>query len=87
MNSQKTINKFNNKTAVIGIVGLGYVGLPLMLRYNAIGFKVIGIDINQSKVDDLNSGKSDIEHIPNASIAEASEDWRCPQPAQQCRAR
>lgn len=71
MNSQKTINKFNNKTAVIGIVGLGYVGLPLMLRYNAIGFKVIGIDINQSKVDDLNSGKSDIEHIPNASIAEA----------------
>lgn len=71
MNSQKTITKLNNKTATIGIVGLGYVGLPLMLRYNAIGFKVIGIDINQSKVDDLNSGKSDIEHIPNASIAEA----------------
>ncbi|MCK9237710.1 MAG: nucleotide sugar dehydrogenase [Thiopseudomonas sp.] len=67
----QTIEKLNNKSAVIGIVGLGYVGLPLMLRYSAIGFKVIGIDINQAKVDELNKGKSDIEHIPNASIAEA----------------
>lgn len=71
MTSQNTITKFNNKTAVIGIVGLGYVGLPLMLRYSAIGFRVIGIDINQAKVDELNNGRSDIEHIPNASIAEA----------------
>ena len=66
-----TIQKFNNKEAVIGIVGLGYVGLPLMLRYNSIGFKVLGIDINQKKVNDLNNGISDIEHIPNAKIAEA----------------
>ena len=69
---QKTsIEKFNNKDAVIGIVGLGYVGLPLMLRYNSIGFKVLGIDINDKKVSDLNSGISDIEHIPNANIAAA----------------
>lgn len=67
----QTITKLNNKTATIGIIGLGYVGLPLMLRYSDIGFKVIGIDINQEKVDDLNNGKSDIEHIPHASIAEA----------------
>lgn len=67
----KTIQKFNNKEAVIGIVGLGYVGLPLMLRYNSIGFKVLGIDINEKKVSDLNNGISDIEHIPNAKIAEA----------------
>lgn len=66
-----TIQKFNNKEAVIGIVGLGYVGLPLMLRYNSIGFKVLGIDINEQKVSDLNNGISDIEHIPNTKIAEA----------------
>lgn len=68
---ETSIAKFNNKDAVIGIVGLGYVGLPLMLRYNNIGFKVLGIDVNQNKVTDLNSGISDIEHIPNAKIAEA----------------
>ncbi len=67
------INKLNNKQAVIGIVGLGYVGLPLMLRYADIGFKVLGLDINQKKVDDLNKGISDIEHIPHERIAKAIE--------------
>lgn len=66
-----SIEKFNTKQAVIGIVGLGYVGLPLMLRYNGIGFKVLGIDINEKKVSDLNSGISDIAHIPSANIAAA----------------
>ncbi|MFY8352744.1 UDP-N-acetyl-D-glucosamine 6-dehydrogenase [Pseudoalteromonas sp. SSM20] len=65
------INKFGNKTAKIGIVGLGYVGLPLMLRYNAIGFDVLGIDIDQIKVDALLSGQSYIEHIPSSSIQQA----------------
>ena len=64
-------NKFHDKSAVIGIVGLGYVGLPLMLRYNTIGFRVLGVDIDQSKVDLLNSGASYIEHIPSKSIASA----------------
>lgn len=65
------VNKLDAKKAVIGIVGLGYVGLPLMLRYNDIGFKVIGIDIDQDWVDLLNSGKSKIEHIPHEAIAKA----------------
>lgn len=65
------IDKLNNKQAVIGIVGLGYVGLPLMLRYADIGFKVLGLDINQKKVDDLNQGISDIEHISNEKVAKA----------------
>tara|TARA_R110000850_G_scaffold96655_4_gene201880 strand:- start:16082 stop:17398 length:1317 start_codon:yes stop_codon:yes gene_type:complete len=68
---QNTIRKFKQKEAVIGIVGLGYVGLPLMLRYNAIGFRVLGIDIDQSKVDMLNAGKSYIEHIPAEKVAAA----------------
>ncbi|WJM96290.1 UDP-N-acetyl-D-glucosamine 6-dehydrogenase [Pseudomonas defluvii] len=68
---QASVAKFKSKEAVIGIVGLGYVGLPLMLRYNAIGFKVLGIDIDTSKVAALNSGRSYIEHIPADKIVEA----------------
>ena len=67
----KLIRNFQDKSAVIGIVGLGYVGLPLMLRYIEVGYKVIGFDIDQSKVDALSQGKSYIEHIPEASISEA----------------
>lgn len=62
---------FLNKTAHIGIVGLGYVGLPLMLRYSDVGFKVVGFDINQKKVKSLQAGKSDIEHISDGKIAKA----------------
>jgi len=65
---QKAIDKYQNKTAVIGILGLGYVGLPLMLRYAEVGYKVIGIDIDQEKVDALMKGESYIEHIPAADI-------------------
>jgi UDP-N-acetyl-D-glucosamine dehydrogenase len=70
---QTTLAKFKNKEAVIGIAGLGYVGLPLMLRYNAIGYRVIGIDIDADKVSQLNAGKSYIEHIPADKIAAARE--------------
>jgi UDP-N-acetyl-D-glucosamine dehydrogenase len=69
----KLIEKINNKTAVIGILGLGYVGLPLMIRYVEIGYKVLGIDIDQSKVDQLNQGKSYIGHIPSAKIQTSLE--------------
>ena len=65
------IEKLNNKTAVIGILGLGYVGLPLMLRYAEVGYKVLGIDIDQKKIDALNEGKSYIEHIPSNKIADS----------------
>ena len=67
------VKKLNGKQAVIGIVGLGYVGLPLMLRYNDIGFRVLGIDIDESKVNSLNTGKSYIEHISSEKVAKACE--------------
>ncbi|MDN3552588.1 UDP-N-acetyl-D-glucosamine 6-dehydrogenase [Halomonas almeriensis] len=69
----RLINKLHDKEAVIGIVGLGYVGLPLMLRYNDIGFRVLGIDIDQQKVDKLNAGQSYIEHIPSEKVARATQ--------------
>lgn len=65
------INRLGDKKAIIGIVGLGYVGLPLMLRYNDVGYRVLGIDIDQSKVDKLNNGQTYIEHISNSRIAKA----------------
>ncbi|MDV6328075.1 nucleotide sugar dehydrogenase [Idiomarina sp. Sol25] len=65
------ISKLKSRDAVIGIVGLGYVGVPLMLRYSDIGYRVIGIDIDEAKTEELNNGKSQIEHISHARIQEA----------------
>ena len=65
------IAKFKDRSAVIGIIGLGYVGLPLSLRYSAVGFKVLGIDIDAGKVGKLNAGASYIEHIAATQIARA----------------
>ncbi|SDU25629.1 UDP-N-acetyl-D-glucosamine dehydrogenase [Pseudomonas pohangensis] len=68
---QILLEKLNNKSAVIGIVGLGYVGLPLVLRYAEVGYKVVGFDIDQSKMDHFAKGTSYIEHISAESIARA----------------
>jgi UDP-N-acetyl-D-glucosamine dehydrogenase len=67
----KLIQKLNDKQAIIGIVGLGYVGLPLTIRYCEVSYKVIGFDIDPNKVSLLNQGKSYIEHIPSSSIQRA----------------
>lgn len=70
---QLMLQKFADKTAKIGIVGLGYVGLPLMLRYADIGYTVLGFDIDADKVTQLNQGASYIEHIPAHKIAAACQ--------------
>lgn len=70
---QSSVDRFKSKEALIGIVGLGYVGLPLMLRYNAIGFRVLGIDIDEAKVSRLNAGQSYIEHIPAEKVHSARQ--------------
>jgi UDP-N-acetyl-D-glucosamine dehydrogenase len=62
------IDKINNKEAIIGIVGLGYVGLPLMLRFAEVGFRVIGFDIDEQKNKFINNGQSYIKHIPAEHI-------------------
>ena len=65
------IRRLDEKSAVVGIVGLGYVGLPLMLRFAEVGYKVIGFDIDQRKVDSLHKGQTYIEHIPSHAIKSA----------------
>ncbi len=60
--------KLKDRSARIAIMGLGYVGLPLMRTFTGAGFRVLGYDVDQSKVDTLNAGKSYIHHIPNELI-------------------
>ena len=67
------ITRLQNRRAVIGIIGMGYVGLPLMLRFNEVGYPVIGIDIDADKVARLNKGGSYIQHIPDTRISAARE--------------
>lgn len=65
------LKKIETKKAVVGIVGMGYVGLPLALRFSEAGFKTLGIDVDAEKVRKLNRGQSYIEHIPSRRIAGA----------------
>lgn len=62
------LEKIKDKSAVIGIIGLGYVGLPLVIRFGEEDFKVIGFDIDRKKINKLNKGKSYIKHIPAKKI-------------------
>ena len=57
------LNKIEQKKAIVGVVGLGYVGLPLLMEFVEEGINTIGFDIDQKKVDLLNQGKSYIKHI------------------------
>lgn len=71
MSDTGLIAKFSDKTATIGIVGLGYVGLPLALRFSEVGYPVLGFDIHAGKVARLNAGETLIEHIPSSAIIDA----------------
>jgi UDP-N-acetyl-D-glucosamine dehydrogenase len=62
--------KLKNKTARVGIVGMGYVGLPLAVQYGKAGFSVTGIDVQDSKISVLNRGESYIQDVPSAEVAE-----------------
>lgn len=62
-------SKLTSRQAVIGVIGLGYVGIPLALRFSEVGFPLIGFDIDKNRVVALNAGQSPIKHITGASIA------------------
>jgi UDP-N-acetyl-D-glucosamine dehydrogenase len=61
-------DKIKNKQATIGVIGLGYVGLPLVIEFYKAGFSVKGLDIDQKKINLLSQGQSYIKHIPDTSI-------------------
>jgi UDP-N-acetyl-D-glucosamine dehydrogenase len=61
--------KAQDRSALIGIVGLGYVGLPLALEFARAGFRVLGFDVNARVVDGLNAGRSHVQDVAGADLA------------------
>jgi UDP-N-acetyl-D-glucosamine dehydrogenase len=66
---EQLLAKIENRSACIGVVGLGYVGLPLALEFARAGFKVIGYDVSQRVVGALMAGESHIQDVPSAEVA------------------
>jgi len=79
----RIMEKLINKTAILGVVGLGYVGLPLAVEKAKAGFRTIGFDVQESKVDMVNAGKNyigdvvneDLEEIVKTGILSATTDF------------
>lgn len=68
--------RIESRNYIVGIVGMGYVGLPLALAALKAGFRVIGFDVDEARVELLNRGESGIKHIPGEPLAEAMQDGR-----------
>lgn len=71
LKEENFIQKIKDKKAYVGIIGLGYVGLPLALEFSEAGFQVLGFDIDEKKIPILESGKTYIKHIPSDRISKA----------------
>jgi UDP-N-acetyl-D-glucosamine dehydrogenase len=65
------VARLRDRRATIGIVGLGYVGIPLALTAARAGFRVLGVDIDAPRVAQINRGESFIKHIPEAAMKDA----------------
>jgi len=68
LNEKEFLAKIADKTARVGILGMGYVGLPLARTFCSAGFWTLGFDIDPRKIQMLNAGKSYIKHIPNRTV-------------------
>ncbi|MBL8095865.1 MAG: nucleotide sugar dehydrogenase [Anaerolineales bacterium] len=64
------LEKIEQRTAVVGVVGLGYAGLPLVVGFAQAGLRVIGVDVDAGRVAELQAGRSYVEDVPAATIAE-----------------
>jgi UDP-N-acetyl-D-glucosamine dehydrogenase len=66
---EELLSKIRDRRAVIGVVGLGYVGLPLAMEFAGAGFHVIGFDVSERVCRDIMSGKSHIQDVPDAAVS------------------
>lgn len=73
------LDKIESREAIVAVIGLGYVGLPLAVAFAEAGFRVIGIDIDQDRVDALNRGESYVSDVPDEQLApllrERAGEW------------
>ncbi len=67
--SKSLENAIRDKSALVGVIGLGYVGLPLINAFVSAGFRTLGFDVDHRKVDALNSGTSYIKHVDSKVIS------------------
>lgn len=74
--TSELMTRLTNRTGHVGVVGLGYVGLPLALAFARTGFRVMGFDIDATKIERLNQQQSYIRHIPSSAIAQAVREWK-----------
>lgn len=70
------LTSIRDRTAKVGIIGLGYVGIPLALAASRAGFDVLGFDIDAPRVDQINQGESCFQHIPSAMVRTAVRERR-----------
>src|SRR5512137_2990620 len=69
-------SKIESRTARVGVVGLGYVGLPLAVDLAKYGFEVTGFDVMEERVANLNRGKSYVEDIPDEDLRATASKFR-----------
>jgi UDP-N-acetyl-D-glucosamine dehydrogenase len=65
---QTILDRIAQREAIVGVVGVGYVGLPLVVEFAHVGFRVVALDLNEGKVASINQGRSYIEDIPSAAL-------------------
>jgi UDP-N-acetyl-D-glucosamine dehydrogenase len=70
------VNKINSKSACVGVVGLGYVGLPLLAAFHRAGFPVIGFDIDPAKIDALKHGDNYLKHLGDTLVSDMKSAGR-----------
>ena len=76
MNTAELIERIEKKEVKVGVMGLGYVGLPLVMEFCRTGFEVVGFDVDERKVESLNRGESYIRHIPTERVKQFADGGR-----------
>ena len=73
---EQLLQKFEKRTARVGVIGLGYVGLPLAVEFARAGFHVVGYDVSERVVDLVNEGRSHIKDVPGSAVAALVKEGR-----------